>query len=530
MKKRIAGLFIISCALIIPSFAQADTYTTSLDAVSDTYVRKGAPNTNEGASPFIRIRGAGDNRGLVQFDQSSIVSTLSGKILVSATLELQIEEAKNNWGKTGREVLVHRLVSPWSEGNGKNAELPPSQSDRGDGIGATWNCAKDQNIANQKVDCAAADDWEMRLKPNATFGAPWVQQSTDGLFINKGQEGTVAFDVTADVQAYLSGAQNHGWIVRKSEENRPGYVSFFSREGASGPQLVLTFADPVPVDITPPVIVAHANITVAATSPAGAEVIYDVPLANDNIDGPVAVTCDPSSGYVFEIGTTVVSCTAEDAAGNVANSTFTVTVTPFVAPDTTPPVIEAHGDLFTLTINSAGAVITYTNPLATDDVDGNVATTCSPASGSLFPVGTTTVSCSAEDAAGNTATSTFAVEVSLVLDDGLTPTIASFTPAVASENIPVTVTPTITFSEPMLASSINNSTLSLIDFSLFVFVPVSVTLDASGTLATITPTTPLSPNTIYAIAVTSGVSDLFGNHPPVNLLDGGEDSYFITAP
>jgi hypothetical protein len=51
---------------------------------------------------------------------------------------------------------------------------------------------------------------------------------------------------------------------------------------------------------------------------------------------------------------------------------------------------------------SSGGVVTFT-AFATDIVDGTIAATCSPASNSLFAVGTTTVTCSATDAHGNVA-------------------------------------------------------------------------------------------------------------------------------
>jgi hypothetical protein len=61
--------------------------------------------------------------------------------------------------------------------------------------------------------------------------------------------------------------------------------------------------------------------------------------------------------------------------------------------------------------SAGGAVVTYQAPTARDDVDGAVATACSPASASAFAFGTTTVHCTATDAAGNTATAAFTVKV-----------------------------------------------------------------------------------------------------------------------
>ncbi|MEG9549398.1 HYR domain-containing protein [Streptomyces baarnensis] len=57
-----------------------------------------------------------------------------------------------------------------------------------------------------------------------------------------------------------------------------------------------------------------------------------------------------------------------------------------------------------------GARISYT-ATATDPQDGELPVTCAPPSGSLFPVGTTTVTCTATDSAGNTGADTARFEV-----------------------------------------------------------------------------------------------------------------------
>nr|MBA3498916.1 PxKF domain-containing protein [Deltaproteobacteria bacterium] len=50
-------------------------------------------------------------------------------------------------------------------------------------------------------------------------------------------------------------------------------------------------------------------------------------------------------------------------------------------------------------------------PTSKDQIDGVRPVNCVPASGSLFPVGTTQVTCTATDASGNTGTRTFPVTV-----------------------------------------------------------------------------------------------------------------------
>lgn len=78
--------------------------------------------------------------------------------------------------------------------------------------------------------------------------------------------------------------------------------------------------------------------------------------------------------------------------------------------DISAPVLSLPGDLVVEATGPAGAAANYAAS-ATDDVDGAVPVTLSPASGSTFPLGTTTVNASATDAAGNTASGSFTVTV-----------------------------------------------------------------------------------------------------------------------
>jgi PKD repeat protein len=81
----------------------------------------------------------------------------------------------------------------------------------------------------------------------------------------------------------------------------------------------------IPEDTTPPVITVPDDITEEATGPDGATVSFEV-SAEDDVDGPVDASCDPNSGEIFPIGQTVVTCTAQDFAGNIAEESFTITV------------------------------------------------------------------------------------------------------------------------------------------------------------------------------------------------------------
>jgi poly(beta-D-mannuronate) lyase len=86
-------------------------------------------------------------------------------------------------------------------------------------------------------------------------------------------------------------------------------------------------------DVTAPALSLPGDIGVEATGPGGAVVTFKAG-AIDNRDGIVPVVLSPASGSTFPLGTTTVTATAQDAAGNIAVGTFTVTVR-----DTTAPAV-----------------------------------------------------------------------------------------------------------------------------------------------------------------------------------------------
>lgn len=154
-----------------------------------------------------------------------------------------------------------------------------------------------------------------------------------------------------------------------------------------------------------PVITVPADMTVEAQIFAGATVTY-VASAVDSDGQAIPVACDPASGTIFGFGETRVTCTARDGQ-RTATKRFDVTVV-----DTRGPAVTVPGALRVSTTARSGKVVAY-NASATDAVDGPVAVTCVPASGSLFPVGTTTVTCSASDARSNSSSAAFAVTVTI---------------------------------------------------------------------------------------------------------------------
>ncbi len=158
------------------------------------------------------------------------------------------------------------------------------------------------------------------------------------------------------------------------------------------------------LDVEPPQIACPDHL-LFDTSPGRCErtnVIYNV-LVTDNV-WPTSLECTPPSGSTFPKGTTTVRCVAGDAAGNRATNTFTITIR-----DHEPPRITCP-DQLALATDGETAVGNY-DVSARDNCDGAVTVQCTPAAGSVFPLGTTTVQCVAVDASGNSSQRRFDVVV-----------------------------------------------------------------------------------------------------------------------
>jgi hypothetical protein len=162
------------------------------------------------------------------------------------------------------------------------------------------------------------------------------------------------------------------------------------------------------VDTMKPIIVGTpGDITREAIGPAGASASWTPPTASDLVDGTDPVVCAPASGSTFPLGNTSVVCSAQDAHGNAAATSFVVHVV-----DTTPPVLTLPAPVVVAT-STSGANVSY-SASATDLVDGPRPVSCTPPPGSTFATGTTTVNCSSSDSRGNTASGSFVVTVQLL--------------------------------------------------------------------------------------------------------------------
>ena len=165
-------------------------------------------------------------------------------------------------------------------------------------------------------------------------------------------------------------------------------------------------------DRTPPRIqVPNHNLIVAnATNARGSVVDYNV-SATDNVATNIHPICQPiASGQVFPIGNTTIVCTAKDNSNNTAKASFVVVIA-----DRTPPRIQVpnHNLIVANATNANGTRINYANSISvTDNVATNIHPICQPiASGQVFPIGNTTIVCTAKDNSNNTAKASFVVVI-----------------------------------------------------------------------------------------------------------------------
>ncbi|MEO8275502.1 MAG: HYR domain-containing protein [Thermoanaerobaculia bacterium] len=145
-------------------------------------------------------------------------------------------------------------------------------------------------------------------------------------------------------------------------------------------------------------LTAPSDVAVAAdANQCGAVVNFAAPTTGGSCG---TVTCSPASGTFFAVGVTPVTCSG--TAGG--SDSFNVTVS-----DAQAPVLACPAD-----VNQPAAgptAVNFAAPTVTDNCPGAQAPSCVPASGSVFPVATTPVACSAQDAAGNGGNCGFNVTV-----------------------------------------------------------------------------------------------------------------------
>ena len=154
------------------------------------------------------------------------------------------------------------------------------------------------------------------------------------------------------------------------------------------------------------------------TAPVIVPTVTPAPNVNGWNNSAVSVSwsvTDPESGISSSTGCTTTSLTTETSgtvltctATNAAGLPSTVSVT--IKIDMTPPALSVPASVVANATSSLGAAVSFT-VTASDALDPSPVVICSPSSGSIFPIGNTSVACTATDRAGNTSSGSFVVTV-----------------------------------------------------------------------------------------------------------------------
>lgn len=189
-------------------------------------------NQNNGAALTLRVEN--QTRSLVGFDLSlydDLSAVTSAKLVLTVSnngFDIPPYSPSTGWPLGGGETYVARLddgFESWVEGNGNN--YPTPKNPKGSGPGVTWNCATDNNVANEKPDCSGVFFWKTGGKKHqGVLRGPALH--TDGML-----DGTkVVFDVTDDVIAGI-GPKDTKFITWFILVKGAGSVAYYSREGAA---------------------------------------------------------------------------------------------------------------------------------------------------------------------------------------------------------------------------------------------------------------------------------------------------------
>ncbi len=188
-----------------------------------------------------------------------------------------------------------------------------------------------------------------------------------------------------------------------------------------------------------------ADTTIERGAPLGAVFDYLLPTASDVVDQDVDVVCapvGPGGQAPFTAPgptTTTITCIATDDAGLTDEASFDVTVA-----DTTAPALSLPLGIAADATGADGAAVAFSPvPSAVDLGVTDVPVSCTaftPAvavvSGSLFPIGATTVTCTAVDDAGNAALGQFVVTVSDLSSPSIDPSSVPTSPFAVEANAP----------------------------------------------------------------------------------------------
>lgn len=192
--------------VVDPTFT--DGYGGDATTYKDTHIKENAATTNYGTNINIEVSdyGAGDTSNvLIEFDVSSIGGTID-----SATLSIYNPQLVGSF-----TMAIYRLLVSWTE------------------AGATWNSRNGTN------------NWSTAGAQGS--GTDHAESATQSGVAASASSSWTNFTVTDDVQAFVDGTTNYGWVIDPDSAPSSDYALYWSSDyvdnTALRPKLVVEYTE-----------------------------------------------------------------------------------------------------------------------------------------------------------------------------------------------------------------------------------------------------------------------------------------------
>ena len=284
-------------------------------------------------------------------------------------------------------------------------------------------------------------------------------------------------------------------------------------------------------DVTPPSITCPANMTVAADANCAGVVGAHAPISvSDNCAANPTVTQSPISTTVLSGHNDVetVTLTADDGNGNTASCTFTVTLK-----DVTPPSITCPANMSVAAdANCAGIVGSHAPVAVSDNCNLNPTVTQSPAPATVLSGHNDeeTVTLTANDGNGNTASCTFTVtlkditppsitcpaNMTVAADANCAGVVGAHSPASVSDNC--TANPLVTQSPAPTTALSGHNDVETVTLTADDGNGNTASCSFTVTLKDVTPPAIICPANM-TVAADANCAGVVGSHAPVSVSD-----------
>ena len=384
-----------------------------------------------------------------------------------------------------------------------------------DGFSGALSRVSDENVGNYDYtlgDLSAGGNYTLSLVSNpATFEITPRTLNVSSACVNKVYDGTTGATVTLSSDKLNSDAVDLAYTTatfsgKTVDTGKPVSVSGISISGTSAGNYTLgnttaaTTADITPVTLTADVVVENKNYDGTPMATIDLRILKGVISINNVADdvtptGGTATFSDKNVGTDKPVSATGITITGTDAANYLYDGTATGKA------DIAPLAITITADPKNKGIGQDDPALTYKitsgSLVAGDSITGALTRDAGEGYGQYaIEQGTLT--------AGSNYNITY-VPAKLSINDITPPTVVSNVPSQNAVNISPTAPITVTFSEPV--------NMDTSDVSFSPTISGGVTIANSGTsVVTITPTNPLADNTTYTVTLTTGVTDIAGNH------------------